>query len=114
MSVDGFLKRQVQLGTVSQIPVRADKRWIFVLLPLVQNPAGSIRLGIAATALFFVSIFLHEYAHAAVARAEGLHVVEIVLHPFGGLTRFAMSTGWCTSSRLDKCTAIEPSVVEDE
>ena len=100
MDVDGFLKRQVQLGTVSRIPVRADGRWVFVLLllaaisaaslnPLVQNPAGSIVLGIAATALFFVSIFLHEYAHAVVAQAEGLQVVDIVLHPFGGLARFA-------------------------
>lgn len=100
MDVNGFLKRQVQLGTVSRIPVRADRRWIFVLLllaavsaaslhPLVQDSAGSLLLGAAATALFFVSIFLHEYAHAVVARAEGLQVVDIVLHPFGGLTRFA-------------------------
>ena len=100
MDVNGFLKRQVQLGTVSRIPVRADRRWVFVLLllaavsaaslnPLVQNPVGSILLGLAATALFFVSIFLHEYAHAVVARAEGLQVVDIVLHPFGGLARFA-------------------------
>jgi Zn-dependent protease len=100
MDLGGFFKRQIQLGTVTSIPVRADRRWIFVLLllaavtaaslhPLVQNPAGSLLLGLVATALFFVSIFLHEYAHAVAARAEGLHVVEIVLHPFGGLTRFA-------------------------
>ncbi len=100
MDPNGFLKRQVQLGTVSGIPVRADRRWIFVLLllaavsaaslhPLVQNTGGSLLLGVAATVLFFVSIFVHEYAHAAVARIEGLHVVDIVLHPFGGMTRFA-------------------------
>lgn len=100
MDLGGFLKKQVMLGTVSAIPVRADRRWIFVLLllaavtasslnPLVQNPLGSTLLGLAATVLFFVSIFLHEYAHAVVARAEGLQVVEIVLHPFGGLARFA-------------------------
>jgi Zn-dependent protease/CBS domain-containing protein len=100
MDYGGFLKKQVLLGTVSAIPVRADRRWVFVLLllaavtavsldPLVKNPVGSSLLGLAATALFFVSIFLHEYAHAVVARAEGLQVVEIVLHPFGGLARFA-------------------------
>lgn len=50
---------------------------------------GSLVLGLAATVLFFVSIFLHEYSHAVVARMEGLTVVEIVLHPFGGLARFA-------------------------
>ena len=100
MDLGGFLKKQVLLGTVSAIPVRADRRWVFVLIllaavtalslhPLVQNPLGRGILGLVATVLFFVSIFLHEYAHAAVARAEGLRVVEIVLHPFGGLTRFA-------------------------
>ena len=46
-------------------------------------------LGIATTLVFFASIFLHEFAHAIAARLERLEVVEIVLHPFGGLTRFA-------------------------
>lgn len=99
MDLLGFLKKQIQLGTVSRVPVRADRRWIFVLIlltvvtaaslqPLVQNPLGSVFLGLAATTLFFLSIFLHEFAHALVARLEGLQVVEIVLHPFGGLARF--------------------------
>ena len=100
MNWSGFFKRQIQLGTVSRIPVRADRRWIVVFLlltavtaaslqPLVQNVTGSILLGLAASILFFISIFLHEFAHAVVARLEGLHVVEIILHPFGGMTRFA-------------------------
>jgi len=94
-----FLKRQITLVTVSGIPVRVDQRWVLVLIlmtgitaasiqSLTQNTTGSILLGLAATALFFVSIFLHEYAHAVVARMEGLRVLEIVLHPFGGLARF--------------------------
>ncbi|MEO8574977.1 MAG: M50 family metallopeptidase, partial [Pyrinomonadaceae bacterium] len=45
-------------------------------------------LGIATTLVFFASIFFHEFAHALAARWEKLEVVEIVLHPFGGLTRF--------------------------
>ena len=100
MDLGAFLKQQVKLGTVSQIPVRADRRWVFVLVllaavtaasldPLVQSLPFSMALGAVATLLFFISIFIHEYAHAIVARAENLHVVEIVLHPFGGLTRFA-------------------------
>jgi len=95
-----FLKRQITLVTVSGIPVRVDHRWLLVLVlmtaitaasiqSLNQNIVGSILLGLAATGLFFISIFLHEYAHAVVARMEGLRVVEIVLHPFGGLARFA-------------------------
>lgn len=94
-----FLKRQITLITVSGIPVRVDHRWILVLLlmtgitaasiqSLNQHIVGSILMGVAASGLFFVSIFLHEYAHAVIARMEGLRVLEIVLHPFGGLARF--------------------------
>ena len=93
------LKRQFILLHVSGIPVRADKRWLFVIVlmtaiigaSLSQFTDYSIGAAIFAfitTLVFFVSIFLHEYAHAVVAKMEGLHVVEIVLHPFGGLTRF--------------------------
>ena len=94
-----YFKRQAVLGRVSGIPVRADYRWFFVVglmsaitaasvNPLVGNIAGSIVLGIATTLVFFASIFLHEFAHALAARWEKLEVIEIVLHPFGGLTRF--------------------------
>ncbi|MBC7900108.1 MAG: M50 family metallopeptidase [Saprospiraceae bacterium] len=94
-----FFKRQVVLVHVSGIPVRADYRWFFVFVlmsaitagsinSLVGNFAGSFLLGLVTTFLFFVSIFLHEFAHAMVAKMEKLEVVEIVLHPFGGLTRF--------------------------
>ncbi|MDI1243744.1 MAG: site-2 protease family protein [bacterium] len=94
-----LLKRQITLITVSGIPVRVDNRWVLVLILMTGITAasiqslnhhipGSILLGLAATGLFFASIFLHEYAHAVVARREGLRVLEIVLHPFGGLARF--------------------------
>ena len=87
-----FLKRQITLATISGIPVRVDHRWVLVLVlmtaitaasiqPLMQSVLGSVILGIAATGLFFVSIFLHEFSHAVIARMEGLRVIEIVLHP---------------------------------
>lgn len=79
--------------------MRADLRWVFVLIVLslitaasinvlVGNLLASVFFGILTTVIFFVSIFLHELAHAFVARMEGIQVVEIVLHPFGGLARF--------------------------
>ena len=99
MSFADTFKRPAVLGRVTGIPVRADYRWFFVVglmsaitaasvNPLVGNLAGSLVLEFATTLLFFASIFLHEFAHAAAARMEQLEVVEIVLHPFGGLTRF--------------------------
>lgn len=99
MGFGDHFKRQAVLAHVSGIPVRADYRWFFVVglmsaitagsvNRLVENIAGSIVLGLATTVVFFGSIFLHEFAHAIAARWEKLDVVEIVLHPFGGLTRF--------------------------
>lgn len=99
MSFADTFKRQAVLARVTGIPVRADYRWFFVVAlmsaitaasvqPLVGNLAGSIALGLGTTLAFFASIFLHEFAHAIAARLEKLEVVEIVLHPFGGLTRF--------------------------
>ena len=59
------------------------------LQPLTANYATSFILGFLTTIVLFVSIFLHEFAHAVAARREGIEVLEIVLHPFGGLTRLA-------------------------
>ncbi len=44
-------------------------------------------LGLFITLFFFVSVLLHELAHAFAAKMENVEVVEIVLHPFGGLAR---------------------------
>lgn len=94
-----FFKRQLLVAHIFGIPVRVDYRWFFVLAlmswitansinPLTENFLTSFIFGIAATLIFFASIFLHELAHAVVARMESVQVLEIVLHPFGGLTRF--------------------------
>jgi Zn-dependent protease/CBS domain-containing protein len=95
-----FFKRQFLLTHVFDIPVRIDYRWFLVLIllawltavyipvSLVESGAIRLLLGLATTIVFFASIFLHELAHAVIARMEQLEVVEIVLHPFGGLARF--------------------------
>ena len=93
-----FFKRQILLAHVSRIPVRIDFRWLFVfalmtwltanrIQPLTENYPTSFIFGILTTIVLFASIFLHEFAHAVFARREGIEVLEIVLHPFGGLTR---------------------------
>lgn len=99
MQVFEPFKRKTALMNVSGIPVRADLRWFLVIVLMtvitatsinsrVGNFGTSLFFGFATTLIFFVSIFLHEFAHAIAARIEDLEVVEIVLHPFGGLTRF--------------------------
>ena len=92
------LKRRVVLMHVSGIPVRADYRWFFVIVLMSVVTASSINVavesatvsfifGLITTLVFFACVFLHELAHAYAARMEGMDVLEIVLHPFGGLAR---------------------------
>lgn len=96
MPIIEFFKRQFLIAHVFGIPVRVDYRWFLVLLLIsfltAKNvPSDSLvfnfTLGFIATLVFFFTIFLHELAHAVAARFEQVEVVEIVLHPFGGLAR---------------------------
>ena len=91
-------KRRVLLMTISGIPVRADYRWFFVLIlmsvitatslvPYTESIGVALLFGFLATIIFFACVFVHELAHAFGARLEGVEVVEIILHPFGGLAR---------------------------
>jgi Zn-dependent protease/CBS domain-containing protein len=103
-----FFKRQLTIARVYGIPVRIDYRWFAVVALSVWLIAsnlhshaiqvGNVRLpphsqatawilGLITTAGLFLSVFGHELAHALMARAEGIEIEEIVLHPFGGLAR---------------------------
>ncbi len=94
-----FFKRQIQVASIYDIPVRIDNRWFLVLILMTwltatnlppsisQDSTVKIIFGFLTTLVFFFSIFLHELGHAFVARLEKIEVREIVLHPFGGLAR---------------------------
>jgi len=60
----------------SSLPFSDDSSYLFV---------GTMAL--LTSLVFFGSVLLHELAHALIARREGIQVIEIVLHPFGGLAR---------------------------
>jgi Zn-dependent protease/CBS domain-containing protein len=108
MSFRDFYKRQITVARVYGIPVRIDYRWFVVfalsvwliasnlhtvpiqLSRLVLPPVDALTawtLGVITTAGLFLSVFGHELSHALMARAEGIEIEEIVLHPFGGLAR---------------------------
>lgn len=108
MNILGFYKRQITVARVFGIPVRIDLRWfvVFVLsvwliavnlaqggmlvgavkLPSVSEATAWV-LAVITTLGLFLSVFGHELSHALMARAEGIEIEEIVLHPFGGLAR---------------------------
>jgi Zn-dependent protease/CBS domain-containing protein len=108
MRVLDFIKRQLTIARVYGIPVRIDYRWFAVVALSVWLIASNLQshaiqvgnvslpphakatawlLGLITTAGLFLSVFGHELAHALMARAEGIEIEEIVLHPFGGLAR---------------------------
>ena len=108
MSVRDFYKQTITVARVYGIPVRIDYRWFVVFALSVWLIAGNLHtvplelggmrlppvdsftawmLGIIATAGLFLSVLGHELSHALMARAEGIEIEEIVLHPFGGLAR---------------------------
>ena len=108
MGFPEFFKRQLTIARVYGIPVRIDYRWFAVVALSVWLIAGNLQshvillgnvrlppvapatawiLGFITTAGLFLSVFGHELSHALMARAEGIEIEEIVLHPFGGLAR---------------------------
>lgn len=103
MSIGKFIHRQISVARVYGIPVRIDYRWFLVvgisvwlvamnLQRGIQGlpPVGVVTawaLGVVTTLALFLSVFGHELSHALVARMEGIEIIEIVLHPFGGLAR---------------------------
>jgi len=108
MGFPQFLKQQLTIARVYGIPVRIDYRWfavvalsVWLIASNLQShvmqlgnvglpplaPATAWVLGFITTAGLFLSVFGHELSHALMARAEGIEIEEIVLHPFGGLAR---------------------------
>src|SRR5436190_2854867 len=108
MALPEIFKRQILVARVYGIPVRIDYRWFIVFAMSVALIAANVRkyplqlgkltipptgdllawtLGIVTTLGLFLSVFGHELSHALMARAEGIDIEEIVLHPFGGLAR---------------------------
>jgi Zn-dependent protease len=108
MRFTDLYKRTITVARIFGIPVRFDYRWFVVFLLSVWLIAANLAKGgmwvgsykmvpldvptawvlAAITTLgLFLSVLGHELSHALMARAEGIEIEEIVLHPFGGLAR---------------------------
>jgi Zn-dependent protease len=91
----------ITLLRIRGIPVRVHLSWLVVFgliawslaagyfprqlpnLPLITYWAN----GLLASALLFVSVFLHELSHSIVALRYGIPVASITLHIFGGVSQ---------------------------
>lgn len=96
------MQRQgLTLGTYKDIRVGLDYSWFIMFILVVfmlaryffpQNyaemPAWEAwSLSVLAALLFFLSILLHEFAHALAARKRNVEISEIILFIFGGLAK---------------------------
>ncbi len=92
---------QLRIATVIGIPIYLHFSWLIIFGLIVWTlstgyfpaqypdlPAASHwAKGLVASALFFVSILLHELAHAVVALRHGVRTQSITLFIFGGVAR---------------------------
>jgi Zn-dependent protease len=96
--------RSFQLARVLGIRIGVNASWFIVLFLFIYLFQGSFRdtlgasdsvafaVALAAAALFFGSILLHELGHALVARREGIEVAGIDLFLFGGVMKMSRDT----------------------
>ncbi len=72
------------------VPVRLHFTFVLLLVFLVFIGVGQRQSGLM-TALYvvalFASVLLHELGHTLVARHFGIHTIEIVMFPIGGVSR---------------------------
>ena len=108
MRFTDLYKKTITVARIFGIPVRFDYRWFIVFILSVWLIAANLgrggmwvgtykmvpldvptawMLAIVTTLGLFLSVLGHELSHALMARAEGIEIEEIVLHPFGGLAR---------------------------
>ncbi|MGC9359908.1 MAG: M50 family metallopeptidase [Anaerolineae bacterium] len=97
------MAKRIRLGTVLGFPIQVDASWIIVFLwvtwslgvsyyPQVYpewSTAGRWAMAALTSALFFVSVILHELGHSVVARHQGVPVKDITLYIFGGVAQIS-------------------------
>jgi Zn-dependent protease/CBS domain-containing protein len=95
------MRANFKLGSFLGVPIGLNYSWFITLVvitvffglqifPLMlPNEARAVQWGLAlATAVaFFISVMIHEFAHALVARALGVPVRGIILFIFGGVAQ---------------------------
>ncbi len=94
-------KQGLTLGKINGIRVGLDYSWFIIFVLVVYmlavwffpenfedvSTAGAWVLSLLTAFLFFLSILLHEFAHAVAARKRDVEISEIILFIFGGLAR---------------------------
>jgi len=85
-----------RIATFKGIDLKVHATFLFLVLLVVMNWAGTglagVAFGTALMVLLFACVALHEFGHALAARYFGLPVREIVLLPIGGVALLGRPT----------------------
>jgi Zn-dependent protease/CBS domain-containing protein len=96
----GMFGTSWRVARIAGVEVRIDSSWAVIALLITYSMylrlsvlypelsgGGAVALAILSAVLFFGSVLVHELAHALVAQARGIRVLDITLFLFGGATR---------------------------
>jgi len=99
-SNEGILPASISLGRIAGIPIGLHFSWFLIAALITLSLAAQFRavqpdwdtatvwsISLLTAVLFFVSLVLHELAHAMVARARGIPVRSITLFALGGIAQ---------------------------
>lgn len=92
-------KNSLTIGRLFGIPIRIHISWLLIFVLITWSLANGYfperyigwsagltwGVALATSVLFFLSVLLHELAHALVAQMRGLPIHDIVLFIFGGV-----------------------------
>ena len=91
---------RITIGSIAGIEVRIHRSWVvialligwsfwnrFVLVGYASAPA--VVMAVVGATLFFLSVLVHEFAHALEAQHRGVEVSGITLFLFGGVTEMS-------------------------
>ena len=92
-----MFQRAVTLGEVRGIPVRVDPSWLIIAALVAFSfwrqftfyghpDVAAVGMALLTAILFFLSVLVHELAHALEAQQRGVEVGAITLFLFGGVT----------------------------
>ena len=95
---------RITIGSIAGIEVRIHRSWVLIALLVGWSfwnrfvivgyvPTTAVVMAVAGAALFFLSVLVHEFAHALEAQHRGVEVSGITLFLFGGVTEMSSDIG---------------------
>ena len=91
---------RITIGSIAGIDVRIHRSWVLIALLIGWSfwnrfvvigyaPTPAVAMAVVGAALFFLSVLVHEFAHALEAQHRGVEVDGITLFLFGGVTEMS-------------------------